>query len=121
MRIFIGALSMAVLLSAAPSDTRLSDAAMQGDKDAVRSLLKQKIDVNAPQGDGTTALHWAAYRDDLEIVKLLLASGANVQAATREGAITPLLMACQNGSAAIIEALLKAGPDANAVKSNGTT
>ncbi|HEX4595627.1 MAG TPA: ankyrin repeat domain-containing protein [Bryobacteraceae bacterium] len=121
MKTLIGGLCVALLLSAASSDTRLSDAAMQGDKDTVRSLLKQKIDVNAPQGDGTTALHWAAYRDDLDMVKLLLAAGANVQAATREGAITPLLMACQNGNAAMIETLLKAGADANAVKTNGTT
>ena len=94
---------------------------MHGDQDTVRSLLSQKADVNAPQGDGTTALHWAAYRDDLEMAKLLLAAGANVQAATREGGITPLLMACQNGNAAMIDALLKAGADSNAVKTNGTT
>src|SRR5215471_7787678 len=120
MKTLIGGLCMAVLLSAA-SDTRLSDAAMQGNQDAVRSLLKQRVDVNAPQGDGTTALHWAAYRDDLEMVKLLLAAGANAQATTREGAITPLLMACQNGNVTIIEAIVKAGADVNAVKSNGTT
>jgi ankyrin repeat protein len=121
MKTLLGALSMAMLLTAAPADTRLADAAMQGDNDSVRSLLKQKVDVNTPQGDGSTALHWAAYRDDLEMVKLLLAAGANAKAATREGAITPLLMACQNGNAALIETLLKAGSDANAVKSNGTT
>jgi ankyrin repeat protein len=121
MKTLLGALSMAMLLTAAPADTRLADAAMQGDNDSVRSLLKQKVDVNTPQGDGSTALHWAAYRDDLEMVKLLLAAGANAKAATREGAITPLLMACQNGNAALIETLLKAGSDANAVKTNGTT
>ena len=121
MRSLLGGLCIAALLAAAPVDTRLADAAMQGDKDAVRSLLKQKVDVNAPQGDGTTALHWAAYHDDLEMVKLLLASGANVKAATREGAITPLFMACQNGNAAVMDALLKAGADANSVKANGTT
>jgi ankyrin repeat protein len=121
MKTLLGALSMATLLTAAPADTRLSDAAMHGDQDAIRSLLKQKVDVNAPQGDGSTALHWAAYRDDQEMVKLLLAVGANAKAITREGAITPLLMACQNGNAAMIETLLKAGADANAVKTNGTT
>jgi len=121
MKRLIGALSIVVLLSAAASDTRLSDAAMRGEKDTVRSLLNQKVDVNAPQGDGTTALHWAAYRDDLEMAKLLLTAGANVRAATREGGITPLLMACQNGNAAMIVALLKAGADSNAVKANGTT
>jgi len=117
----IGGLCIALLLSAATSDTRLADAAMQNDKDAVRSLLKQKADVNAAHGDGATALHWAAYNDDLEMVKTLLAAGANVNAPTREGAITPLFMACTNGNAAVIEALLKAGANANSVKANGTT
>jgi ankyrin repeat protein len=114
-------LSMAVLLSAAGTDTRLADAAMHGDKATVRSLLKQKVDVNVPQGDGATALHWAAFQDDDEMAQLLLDAGANVKAATREGAITPLFMACTNGSAAMIERLLKAGADANSTKSNGTT
>jgi ankyrin repeat protein len=109
------------LLTAAPPDTRLPDAAMRGDKDAVRSLLKQKVDLNAAHGDGATALHWAAYNDDLETVKLLLAAGANVKAATREGAITPLFMACVNGDAPMVDALLKAGADANSAKSNGAT
>jgi ankyrin repeat protein len=103
------------------ADTRLADAAMNGDRTAVQALLKQHVDANAPQGDGTTALHWAAFRDDADTVKLLLASGASVKAATREGAITPLFMACTNGNAAIITELLKAGADANSVNANGTT
>ena len=115
----ISGLCLAVLLSAATSDTRLADAAMQGDKDAVRSLAKQKIDINAAHGDGATALHWAAYNDDLDMVKILLAAGANVKAATRDGAITPLFMACTNGNAAMIEALLKAGADRTIRDVNG--
>jgi ankyrin repeat protein len=110
----------AALLSAA-SDTRLADAAMQGNQDAVRSLIEQKVDVNAPQGDGTTALHWAAYKDDLGMAKMLLAAGANVKAATRLGAITPLFMACKNGNAAMVELLLKAGADANSADEHLTT
>ena len=94
---------------------------MPGDRAAVRSLLQQKADVNAAQGDGATALHWAASNEDLEMVKLLLAAGANVNAATRDGGITPLFMACTSGNAAIVEALLNAGASANSVKSNGTT
>jgi ankyrin repeat protein len=119
-RIAIAALYAAGVL-AASGDTRLSEAAMQGNHDAVRSLLKEKVDVDAAQGDGTTALHWAAFRDDLEMVKWLIAAGANVKATTREGAITPLFMACTNGNASIIGALLSAGADANAVNANGTT
>src|SRR5215467_4723676 len=120
MKTLIGGLCMAMLLSAA-SVTRLSDAAMQGNQDAVRSLLKQKVDVNAAQGDGTTALHWAAYRDDLEMAKLLIESGANVKAGTRLGAMTAIHLASTNGSAAMIELLVKSGADANAPNGNGTT
>jgi len=116
----IGGLCMAALVSAA-GDTRLSEAAMQGNTETVRSLLKQRVDVDASQGDGTTALHWAAFRDDLEMAKMLIAAGANVKAETREGAITPLFMACTNGSATMIDLLLKSGADANSVKANGTT
>ena len=119
-KITIGGLCIAWLLSAA-GDTRLADAAQQGDKDAVRSLLSEKVDVNAAQGDGMTALHWAASHDDLEMTELLLQSGADVKAGTRIGAITPLFMACKNGSAAIIEALLKAGASASLPDEHGTT
>src|SRR5258708_1606147 len=100
----------------AASDTRISEAAMQGNRDAVRSLLQQKADVDGTQGDGTTALHWAVFRDDLDMAKMLLVAGANVKVTTREGAITPIFMACTNGNAAMIQTLLKAGADANSVK-----
>ena len=113
-------LCLAAMLYAA-GDTRLSEAAMNGNKEVVRSLLKEKIDVDAAQGDGTTALHWAAFRDDLDMVKMLIAAGANVKVTTREGAITPLSMACNNGDAAMIETLLKAGADPNETNANGTT
>ena len=77
---------------------------MQGDREAVRTLLKQKVDVErARRATARTALHWAAFNDDLEMAKMLLAAGANVKATTREGAITPLFMACTNGNAAMIE------------------
>jgi ankyrin repeat protein len=107
-----------ILLSAASlqADTRLADAAMTPDREAVRSLLKQNVDVNAPQPDGTTALHWAIRQDDLETADLLIRAGANVKAANRFGA-TPLSLAATNGNAAMIEKLLKAGEDANAIVS----
>ena len=102
-------------------DSRLADAAERGDKDGVASLIKQRADASGTQGEGTTALHWAAQRDDLDIAKMLIAAGANVKAETDNGAITPLFMACSNGSAAMIELLLNSGADANAPKANGTT
>jgi ankyrin repeat protein len=121
----IGICALAGLAMAADTrdgrDTRLSDAAQQGNKEAVRTLLKEKVDVNAAQGDGMTALHWAANKDDFEMAKMLLAAGANPKAATRIGEITPLFLACASGDAPMIEAFLKAGADAKSVKANGTT
>jgi len=112
---------LALALTGAPTETRLADAVMNGDRATVRSLLQQKADINAPQGDGMTALHWATFRDDLETVRLLLAAGADWKAATREGSITPVLMACTNGNVEIVKALLDAGADVNSANSNGTT
>ncbi len=119
--LFFIALVAAIFAVAASSGSRLADAVQSGDSAAARLLLKQKVDVNAAQGDGTTALHWAAFNDDLPIAKLLLAAGANVKAATRVGAITPLLLAAKNGSPAMIELLLTAGADANSASSTGST
>ena len=120
MRGAIGALSVSALLYAAPS-APVADAAMQGNRDAVRALLKQAADVNAAQGDGMTALHWAAMKDDAELVQTLLFAGANVRATTRIGAYTPLILAAKNGSAEVMAPLLKSGADANSQTSNGTT
>ena len=109
----------AVAVGAARSD--VADAVMKGDRAALRTLLQQRADVNAPQADGATALHWAVYRDDLEAAALLIQAGANVTAANREGA-TPLSLASINGDAAMIDTLLKAGADPNVpVLSHGET
>src|SRR2546428_9288694 len=80
-------------------DARLADATKKGDRIAVRSLLQEKVDVNAPGTDGTTALHWAVRSDDLETADLLIRAGANAKAADRYG-VTPLYLACVNGNAA---------------------
>jgi ankyrin repeat protein len=92
--------------------SEVADAVMRGDKAAVQKLVAQHADVNAPQADGATALHWAVFRSDKEAVDLLLRAGANAKAASREGA-TPLWLASVNGDAAIIEALIKGGADPN--------
>ena len=91
----------------------LADAVMKQTRDSVRALLKRKADVNAPQLDGTTALHWAVRFDDLETADLLILAGANASAANREG-VTPLQLAALNGNAAMIDKLLKAGANPNA-------
>jgi ankyrin repeat protein len=94
---------------------------MDGNKDAVKALLKQAADVNAAQGDGMTALHWAAMKNDADLAQTLLFAGANVRATTRIGSYTPLLLAAKNGSAAVMAPLLEARADVNAATSNGTT
>jgi uncharacterized protein len=116
----LSAMVLAAMLGSA-ADTRLADAAQNSDRNSVRSLLAEKADVNSPQGDGTTALHWAAFNDDLEMAKMLVAAGASVKAATRVGSITPLFMACKNGNAAMIGLLLSAGADPNSTDERGTT
>jgi len=105
-------------LGAATSD--VADAVMNGDAVAVRRLLTQKADVNAPQADGATALHWAVYRGDVAIVDLLLKAGANPKAANGFGA-TALSLAAENGNPAIVQRLLEAGADANERRASGDT
>src|SRR5262245_64316930 len=93
-----GAIAVALATVLASTDgSRVADAAMQGDRAAVRALLTSGEDVNAAQGDGMTALHWAARKGDAELVTMLLAAGANVRATTRLGGYTPLLMAAELG------------------------
>lgn len=92
----------------------VAEAAMRGDKAAVRDLLKQGADVNGAQGDGMSALHWAAERGDAELADMLIYAGANIAAVTRIGQYTPLHLAGKSGSAPVAKALLKAGADVNA-------
>ena len=106
-------LAVASLVPASRDDLRLVEAVKNGDKAAVRSLLTQHADVNAAQADGTTALAWAAERDDLQTAELLIQARANVNAANDYGA-TPLWLACTKANAAMVEKLLKAGANPNA-------
>ena len=106
------ALALTASLICAASPSEVADAAMKGNKQAVRSLIQQKANVNAPQSDGTTALHWAVRADDLETADLLIRAGAKATAANRDGA-TPLLLAAVNGNGPMLEALIKAGADPN--------
>jgi uncharacterized protein len=114
--VLIGAATVAH--AAGKSD--VADAVMRGDRAAVSALLEQKADVNAPQLDGATALHWAVYRHELETVNQLLRAGATVNVTNREGA-TPIAMAALYGDPGIIDALLKAGAEAKSRTANGET
>ena len=115
MRRMVGCFVVLLLsvVQAGAASSQVADAVTQGRKDLLRSLLQQKADVNAPQVDGTTALHWAVLADDLEAADLLLRAGARISAVNREGA-TPLQLAALNGSAGMLERLVKAGADPNA-------
>src|SRR5437016_10601416 len=73
----------AVSAAAAPAGPSLLESVKSGNTSAVRVLVKQKVDVNSAEADGTTALHWAVNRDDLETIDLLLAAGANPRLANR--------------------------------------
>jgi ankyrin repeat protein len=112
-RIFFMALALLIPGAVAAVKSDVADAAQRGDKAAVRALILKKANVNAPQIDGTAALHWAVQANDTELTDLLLRSGANVSAATVAGA-TPLQLAAINGNAAILGRLITAGADPNA-------
>jgi uncharacterized protein len=116
----IGAIACAWLLMGAGDAPSLIGAVKSGDAAAVRALLLQKVDVNAAEGDGATALHWASYRDDLAAADALLRAGANVNAANDLGA-TALWMASMNGSVAMVRRLLDAGANPNATLLSGET
>ena len=104
----------------AAKDPTLADAAEQGNGALIRTLLDGGADVNAPQVDGMTALHWAAYHDDAETAGLLVHAGADVNAENRYG-VPPLSVAATNGSADLVTLLLDAGANATAVLRGGET
>lgn len=113
-------LLLAVATTAVAEDAPLADAAEAQDRARVEALLKQGINANQPQPDGMTALHWAAYYENVEIARLLIEAGADVQAANRYG-VRPLSVACTTGNEAIVEMLLAAGADPNTTLRGGET
>ncbi len=107
------------LSASGPSD--IADAAMARDTAAVKKLLKEGGDVNGAQGDGMTALHWAALNGDAELASMLLYAGANVGAKTRLGGYTPLHLAAQVGHASVIAPLVASGAPVGALTATGAT
>jgi ankyrin repeat protein len=119
-------LGLAVILLAGSTlglaaGTDVADAAKARDAAAVKALLKSGADVNAAQGDGMTALHWAAQNGDAALTQMLLSAGANIRATTRLGGITALHMASQAGHGQVVAALIAAGANINAPTSTGAT
>jgi ankyrin repeat protein len=117
--LIFGLLALAIPLQGAGAD--VADAAKARDAVAVKALLKNGADVNAAQGDGMTALHWAAANGDSELTQMLLSAGANSRATTRLGGITAMHMASQGGHAQVVAALITAGADRNAPTTTGAT
>jgi ankyrin repeat protein len=105
---------------AAAGDVRLIDAVRAQNLEHVRALLAERVDVNATQGDGATALHWAVHRDDSALVDTLLRAGARANVADDTGA-TPLFLACTNRNADIVGRLLSANANPNAALLSGET
>jgi len=104
----------------AEAQTRMVDAARDGDITAVRALLRQRADVNIAETDGTTALHWAARAGDAALTDLLLKAGAQPNATNRYG-VTPLALAAGNGEPRTVERLLAAGAKVDATSAQGQT
>lgn len=119
--VFLSTASMLLSATIAVADTpEIIGAAKASNRAMLRALVQKKADVNAPDGDGTTALHWASYRDDLESVELLIRAGANVNAANDLGA-TPLWNASLNAGAPLVKTLLQAGANPNLALLPGET
>ena len=85
-------------LDAAGRDDALIAAARQGNAASIRALLKEKVNPNATEPDGTTALHYAVQMNNVEVVDLLLGAKADAKSVNRYG-VTPLWVACTNGNA----------------------
>ena len=106
--------------AAAQAEAPLADAAQRADWATVQASLRQGADVDAPQGDGSTALHWASYWDNREIATQLIRAGADVDA-TNDLGVTPLWAACENGGSAMVFILLEAGADPDVALPFGET
>ncbi|MEE2862678.1 MAG: ankyrin repeat domain-containing protein [Gemmatimonadota bacterium] len=114
-RVGLSSAIVLVLMGSVLVESPVADAARSGDLDEVRSLLRGGADVNAAQGDGMSALHWAAERGDMALLEVLLYAGAELEASTRIGHYRPLHIAARNGNVEVVTRLIEAGADINSV------
>ena len=111
-------LMLVTTMDVASGNQLLIAAVRDQDTATARELIEQNVDVNSPQADGATALHWAVHRDDLETAKMLIEAGADVNV-TNDFGIMPISLACTNGNASMVETLLNAGADCSATLMTG--
>ena len=119
--VMAGLLTAPAPLWAQESRSPVADAAQAADRERVRTLVSRGGDVNAAQGDGTTALHWAAMKGDADLIRVLTTAGANLRATTRLGGYTPLYLAARAGHYEAVAALLAAGADVHQTSTTGAT
>jgi ankyrin repeat protein len=120
-RIILWTLCLAVCSTSARAQEPLIDAARNGDKAAVQSLVAKGANVDFAHGDGMTALHWAAYNDDVDTATLLTRRGAKIDPITRNGSLTPLMIAARNGSGRTAAVLLNGGANVRLRSQDGAT
>ena len=119
LRNIFGVVALPLLLGGSTGlDTPVADAAQRRDIDTVRQLLRQGADVNAAQGDGMTALHWAVRHGDIALGRTIIYAGGDVHAGTRIGRYTPLHMAARSGDVGFVTLLLEANADPNGMTTN---
>jgi ankyrin repeat protein len=122
MTVFLGSLAHGAPPSQPTKDLNqeLVSAVAQGQTEAVRSLLKASVDVNAKDTNARTVLMLAAEKGQPEIVTLLLTAGADVHAGDW-AARTALMEAAEKGHGEIVGILLRAGADAKAKDAGART
>ena len=119
VKVFGSVLLSFFLLGWGAAESPIADAAMERDAESVRLLIREGEEVNAAQGDGMTALHWAAENGDVLILEMLISAGANPEAVTRLGRYTPLHLASKAGQGASVISLLSLGAVVNPKTTTG--